>query len=387
MGYCYMHINKLKTKNNIKNAYQHNYREMHVSNAIPELKHANQELVNIPFKNGKQMDYVELWNERLYSLPYYAKTGQNKKPRSNNVLALEVFTSFTREQGNSVDIESWKAENLKWLRKTFNAAPDKYGDNVLSVMYHGDEVGNVHCHALIQPIDDKGHLNAFYYTGGTRDGIPSYRAMQNSYAENMKQFGLKRGLEGSKATHKDIKKFYSELNQAIAQVPLPHSNELAVDYYERVQEGLETIAAAYLKKGLERERSTDEWITHKINDFKEQIQKERIKIQDDQEKAKAETVLMISDAERKVIEMDKLLASKQKELDELNEHMIDVQDIILGYENEYHKRSALDVLNQFQKGTKTYETLCKIDPEYMDVLSKEIECHYLDQLLEQEQDR
>ena len=60
-------------------------------------------------------------------------------------------------------------------------------------------------------------------------------------------------MKGSKALHKDIKKFYTELNQAIENVPIPQKGELATDYYERFQEQLETLSAAYLKKGLERE--------------------------------------------------------------------------------------------------------------------------------------
>lgn len=386
MGYCYMHIGKLKSKNHITNAYQHNYREMHVSNAIPELRCKNQELVNIPFKNGRPMDYMELWNERLLSLPYYSKSEGNHKPRSNSVLALEVFTSFSRED-TSVDLEKWKAENLKWLQETFNAAPEKYGDNVLSVMYHGDEVGNVHCHAYIQPIDDKGHLNAFYYTGGTRDGIPSYRAMQNSYAERMKQFGLERGIEGSKAAHKDIKKFYSELNQAIEKVPIPLENELATDYYERCQEELETIAAAYLKKGLEKERAADIWITQKMNDFKLQMDAERMQQRDALEKIQLDQERMITNASEQLKKMEQSLNDKKEEFESLSEQMMNIQEIILDYEDEYHKKSATDVLSQLKEGSDTYKTLYEIDPEYTTLLSKEIENHFSMLLDERDQER
>ena len=165
-------------------------------------------------------------------------------------------------------MEQWKEANVRWIQESFNADMEKYGDNVLSIMCHDDETGNTHCHAFIQPIDQKGHLNASFFTDGKENGRSRYSRLQDSYAEVMCSLGLQRGMKGSKARHKDIKKFYTELNQAIENVPIPQKGELATDYYERFQEQLETLSAAYLKKGLERERAADEWVTRKINDYK-----------------------------------------------------------------------------------------------------------------------
>lgn len=39
--------------------------------------------------------------------------------------------------------------------------------------------------------------------------------IQNFYAEDMKEFGLERGLEGGQAKHRDIKKYYAYLNRAL----------------------------------------------------------------------------------------------------------------------------------------------------------------------------
>lgn len=38
-------------------------------------------------------------------------------------------------------------------------------------------------------------------------------ALQTEYANHNKKFGLSRGLEGSAATHQDVKKFYSMISQ------------------------------------------------------------------------------------------------------------------------------------------------------------------------------
>ena len=402
MGYSFMHIGRINTYYKMAKAYEHNYRTTHVANAIPELKDKNEELVHLHYKNGKQMTYQEAWTERLHSLPTY-KDGKHKI-RSNAILALDVVTTFSREDRERINLDQWKNENIKWLQKNFNAAPDKYGDNILSVMYHGDEVGNVHCHAFIQPIDDKGHLNASYYTDGRENGKSRYTLLQDSYGEQMQQFGLKRGLEGSKAKHKDIKKFYTELNQAIRSVPKPLKGELATDYYKRFQENMEILATSYMKKGLERERSVDEWITEKTNEFKQKMQEERKKLK--QEKAQCNKDIerklaacssIIAEKEHRFSEMDRLIKDKtsmynalidqkQQELTELNNLMIDVQDIVMGYENEYASMNAIDILSHLQKGSPVYATLHAIDPEGADLLSSIAQDRFLDILQELDQE-
>lgn len=402
MGYSFMHIGKINSYYKMGKAYEHNYRTTHVSNAIPELKDKNEELVHLHYKNGKQMTYQEAWAERLHSLPAYSDG--THKIRSNAILALDIVITFSREDRERIDLEQWKKENINWLQKNFNAAPEKYGDNVLSVMYHGDEVGNVHCHAFIQPIDDKGHLNASFYTDGRENGKSRYALLQDSYAEQMKQFGLQRGLEGSKARHKDIKKFYAELNQAIGSVPKPRKGELATDYYERFQESMETLAASYMKKGLERERSAEEWITEKTNDFKQKMLEEREKLKQEQEQCQREIEqklsacsLTIAEKEQRSSDMDCLIQDKtrmynamidqkQQELAELNNRMIDVQDIVMGYENEYVSMKASDFLSHLQEGSPIYTTLQAIDAEGADLINRIVQERFLDILQEQDQE-
>ena len=109
-------------------------------------------------------------------------------------------------------MEKWKEDQVKWLRETFNTDIEKYGDNVLSVMFHGDESGNMHCHSIVIPIDNKGNLNASYFT----DGKTKLVGLQNSYGKLMEQnHGLKRGLENSVASHESMKKYYRAINKAM----------------------------------------------------------------------------------------------------------------------------------------------------------------------------
>ena len=121
---------------------------------------------------------------------------------------MEVVSTFSREE--DINIEAWKKKNVEWLQKTFNQAGDGR-NNIASVVFHADETGNVPCHAIVVPIAPRGRLNTKHYTGGYK----IMHKIQNFYAEAMKQFGLERGLEGGQAKHRDIRKYYANLNRAL----------------------------------------------------------------------------------------------------------------------------------------------------------------------------
>ena len=232
MGYCFMSTQKIKTMGQMMAKYNHNYRKANVENADPALYNRNEELLPLQNAQGQHTTYNEAFRERTAALPH--------RIRSNAVLAIEVITTFSRD--DNIDIEDWKKENVKWLQKEFNKAGDGKG-NVLSVVYHADEPGNVHCHALVVPIDERGRLNAKYYLDGSR----TLTQMQTSYAKEMQKFGLERGLEGGHAKHKDIRKYYTELNRA-KKLPEPLQKETGTEYRDRVLENLEELQLAALKK-------------------------------------------------------------------------------------------------------------------------------------------
>ena len=200
MGYCFMDIKKIKSLNVMAAKYKHNYREITVPNAVPELSGMNRELVPLIGKDGNPVDYNEAFKQKMESLEYY----KDHKLRSNAVLAYEIVTTFSHEDAGKVDVEKWQEDNVKWLKDTFNLTPEN-GNCVLSVMYHGDEYGNVHCHSLVVPVNEEGRICASRFT----DGAAALRRLQDSYAKAMQEHGLKRGIERSSAKHQDIKKFYT----------------------------------------------------------------------------------------------------------------------------------------------------------------------------------
>lgn len=242
MGYCFLSLQKVKTLGQLKSKFNHNHRVADVENADPMLQHLNKNLIQCQLMDGTKADYAAAWNERIDNLDYY----KNHKVYANAVKAMEIVMTFSRE--DNIDIDAWQKKNIAWLEKTFNVAGDGRS-NIMDVTYHADEPGNVHLHAIVIPIDENGHLNASRFTNGSR----VMSEMQSSYARDMEEFGLERGLKGSKAKHKDIRKFYAELNRSIESVPEPEQGESAYEYKKRVLENLETTYAAALRN-IEKEK-------------------------------------------------------------------------------------------------------------------------------------
>ena len=68
MGYCFMDIKKIKSLNVMAAKYKHNYREITVPNAVPELSGMNRELVPLIGKDGNPVDYNEAFKQKMESL-------------------------------------------------------------------------------------------------------------------------------------------------------------------------------------------------------------------------------------------------------------------------------------------------------------------------------
>lgn len=68
---------------------------------------------------------------------------------------------------------------------------------------HLDEK-TAHIEAYAVPIDPKGKLNCRHFLGARN----ALSILQTRYALHNKDFGLERGLKGSKATHQQVQKFY-----------------------------------------------------------------------------------------------------------------------------------------------------------------------------------
>lgn len=245
MGFSFMTIQKVKSLQVLEKKYKHNYRLMDVANADPKLKKFNEEL-----KPMYGLSYTDMFNDKINASEYH----KSRKIRSNSVKALEIVTTFSREDLDGINIEEWKKLNKAWMEKEFNI-PGKT-DNVISMMFHADEFGNVHIHSLVIPIDERGALNASRYINGRKRLVE----LQNSYGKIMKDnFNLQRGLHGSKAKHQDIKRFYTTLNMEIEKdLPTPLENESFEDYFTRANEYYKDSNLKHLYEMNKAKRENDE---------------------------------------------------------------------------------------------------------------------------------
>lgn len=316
MGYCFMDIKKIKSLNVMAAKYKHNYREITVPNAVPELSGMNKELVPLVGKDGKPVDYTEAFNQKLESLDYY----KTHKLRSNAVLAYEIVTTFSHEDADKVDVEKWQQDNVKWLKDTFNLTP-KNGNCVLSVMYHGDEYGNVHCHSLVVPVDEQGKIRATRFT----DGAIALRKLQDSYAIAMQSHGLKRGIERSSAKHQDIKKFYTKLNQTM-DIPRPEVGESADSFRDRILSLIQEERAASLRDLLTQETKMRQELDAEAERAKKAamgiVSSERAAFKDEEmmlRRKNKELSKQVEKLEKKYMETDRLCEEKTEEYLKLEE--------------------------------------------------------------------
>ena len=79
-----------------------------------------------------------------------------------------------------------------------------------------------HLSVTVIPLDDRGKLNARQFLGG-RDKL---RQMQTDFAEQVgKTYGFERGIENSRARHRTIRQFYTEIDgverKAVKEMPQP----------------------------------------------------------------------------------------------------------------------------------------------------------------------
>jgi hypothetical protein len=198
---------KLSTFGNIGGLNSHCERTMDVPNASKEHEVYNKRLVG-------SSNMVQDVKNRLSEMGI-------TQIRKNGVLAFEVLLSASSEFWNmkhksdgkiSVsDVESHK----KWIKQSKDWLDKEFGKNVVNVHLHMDEK-TPHIHALIVPIDAKGKLNCRDFLGG-REKLAK---MQDRYAESIADLGIERGISGSKATHMDLKTFYSELTPKIEELQI-----------------------------------------------------------------------------------------------------------------------------------------------------------------------
>lgn len=247
--YAILRTQKLKTPGNIGGLKAHLNRTMNVPNADPELR---------PF-NSRPVGSADLVADVQNRIQEAGIT----KVRKDGVLAVEhlmtaspeYFSFEKRHNAQTGKVELW-GQQERWKQFEANCRAwltERYGEkNLVNFTVHKDEQ-TPHIHAVVVPIDGKGKLNCKSFLGGRE----KMRAMQDSFAQVHQAQGLQRGIEGSKAHHQEVKRFYGQVQQASQYlVPsvelLPAKTDLEPPQTEGILNRLSFDAQTYQQQEQQR---------------------------------------------------------------------------------------------------------------------------------------
>ena len=229
-SYAFARVGKrFKSSGQIAACDKHNERERETPNADTRKSASNECFVG---NNGKSL--VDLVWERIGNNGG-KKIRTSADPKHSAVLAFEMTLSASPEyfrpnnpgaagEWQMDKLEAWEQLSAQWLK-------DSYGDNLIRATFHRDE-STPHIHAVIVPLNEKGHINAKAYIGGRE----KLAALQDSYAEAMQPLGLSRGIRGSRVQHEKIQDYYKSVNQAdYSELSVDELRAIAADSQRQIQ--------------------------------------------------------------------------------------------------------------------------------------------------------
>ena len=288
MAYAILRTAKLKSFGEIGGSLSHNYRTRPTPNANPIRTPDNSHSVS---KSYLVMDGI--------------KNRLPEKTRKNAVLAIEYLITASPEwsgwQNKEKEQEFFK-RSVEWLEKRHGK------ENVIATSIHRDET-TPHLVAYVVPIDQKGKLNARSFLGGRA----TLSKMQTDFHSKVKDLGLERGLEGSKAEHKTVKEFYAEL-----QEPLPKAEKININI-QRLDVDNQPKSPFYDTKyehGIRVMNAVYESVDSQVNEIKKDFEKKLREMQADFER-NLRIERQKSESQRKAHE--KAVDALQKNINSIND--------------------------------------------------------------------
>lgn len=241
MDFAILRTAKHKSIGTIQSAVAHQLREIHTPNANPKLRPKNIDSVKtsaeVVADIEKRLEGVDIPKRG------FDKRGRDQRP----VLAIEYLLAVPPSA-------AWKKDRKKvkeWAQASLAFIEAKHGKaSVLSYHVQFDEQ-TPHLAVFVDTLKDtpKGKvLDAKRFLGG---GFKLSK-IQDAYAEAMKPFGLSRGVQGSKATHEETKKYRARVNKAKVTPPTRLNLILMTD--EERLEYVRTIEAQHAEAEATAER-------------------------------------------------------------------------------------------------------------------------------------
>ncbi|WP_273759009.1 MobV family relaxase [Bartonella sp. AU55XJBT] len=189
--YAIMRCKKLATMGCVASALQHCYRERETPNADSERTPNNEQHVS-HFSSEAMGKMRELLPE---------------KRRKDAVLTVEYVMTASPEWWTTASPEQQK----EFFKRSKQWLADKYGqDRIIAAVVHNDEI-SPHLSAFVVPLTQDGRLSAKEFIGNRTKMTND----QTTFAEAVRDLGLERGLQGSKAQHQAVKRHYAVIEKGI----------------------------------------------------------------------------------------------------------------------------------------------------------------------------
>lgn len=194
MAFCALGVAKQKG-GSVGSSSRHNDRERETPNADPSRTHLNRVLIG------------DDRNARYRVREIIEEHGG--KPRRDSVEAVELLLSASHEYFARADGEIDQERLERWVEQATQFLRDRRNCGICAkAVLHLDE-RTPHIHAHMVPITENGRLSATHFL----DGKKKMQALHTRQAEYMKELGLERGREGSRATHQRVKQFYASVDR------------------------------------------------------------------------------------------------------------------------------------------------------------------------------
>ena len=137
------------------------------------------------------------------------KAGELKQIRKDAVkYSTHILTGSHEDMKR---IESNPEELKKWVQANLKFASEEFGkENIVRFVLHRDEK-TPHLHVVTVNLTKDGRLSAKEILGNPK----AMQERQDRYAEQMKSFGLERGLKKTGIEHEDAKTYYARMKESL----------------------------------------------------------------------------------------------------------------------------------------------------------------------------
>lgn len=245
-NYNILRTEKVKSRSQITQAAEHNFRLRTQPNIDPKKSHLNKVLIN-----SLEASTTIASDLQTKLTKYYNSHGI--KERKNNVLMMEFVVSASPEffKGKTVkEIQEWAKSQMEFFKKEF-------GEQLKLAILHMDEK-TPHIHFMIgtEQKTKKKYRNQFgeFHKEGWSLNVDRYnpeflRGLHDRHAKHNQELGLKRGVKGSMRKHKSLKEFYAIVDKA-----------LDADYQKQLEKMIQSLETGFLTKKVSIEELQEKFV-------------------------------------------------------------------------------------------------------------------------------